>query len=84
MAKIQDLHVRIDQRTSTKLDALAAVSLRTKSDVVRILIDQATADQLGEPKRPEEAARPGPSQDRRSAPNVRRNALRTLSPRCSG
>jgi len=56
MAKIQDLHVRIDQRTSTKLDALAAVSLRTKSDVVRILIDQATADQLGEPKRPEEAS----------------------------
>jgi len=55
MAKIQDLHERIDQRTSTKLDALAAVSRRTKSDVVRLLIDQATAYQLGEPKRPEEA-----------------------------
>ena len=41
---------RVPARLAAKLERLAAESRRTQSDVLRILVEQATVEQLGKPE----------------------------------
>lgn len=41
------LHVRLEDKLARKLEHLARLSRRKESDVIRLLIDDATLEQLG-------------------------------------
>ena len=41
------LHVRLEKRLAEKLENLALLSRRKETDVIRLLIDDATLEQMG-------------------------------------
>lgn len=45
------IHLRLEEKLWRKLKNLARLSRRKQSDVIRFLIDEATAEQLGVPKK---------------------------------
>ena len=49
------LHIRLEERLDQKLEKLARLSRRKKAAVIRLLIDDATPEQLGA-RQPQELA----------------------------